>query len=49
MEGVEAAAKEGEAGELGDEGRVFVVDLVAATGGGPIGCIPDGGIEGHGL
>lgn len=49
LKGFDAATEEGEVRELGDEGGVLVVDLVAAAGGGPAGGVPDGGVQRHGF
>jgi hypothetical protein len=46
---VDAAAAQGEVGELGHERRVLVVDLVLAPVRGPGGAVPDGSVHRHRL
>lgn len=49
LERIDRAALEDEVLELGKEWGVLVVHLVSASGGGPVGAVPYGGVEGHGL
>ncbi|RRT34499.1 hypothetical protein B296_00043824 [Ensete ventricosum] len=45
VDGIDGTAMEDELRKFGDIRGVFVIDLVAAAGGGPVGAVPYGGVQ----